>query len=101
VAAVREICRGRNRSEIRTQRNYFVKNLARMRYDRIRALKLPMGSGCVESAIRRMVNLRLKGPCIFWCKANAEAILLLRCYWKAGRWNLLKNQAHSALPAAY
>jgi hypothetical protein len=101
VAAVREICRGRNSSEIRTQRNYFVKNLARMRYDRIRALKLPMGSGCVESAIRRVVNLRLKGPCIFWCKANAEAILVLRCYWKAGRWNLLKNQANAVIPAAY
>jgi hypothetical protein len=101
VAAVREICRGRNSSEIRTQRNYFMKNLARMRYDRIRALKLPLGSGCVESAIRRVVNLRLKGPCIFWCQAHAEAILLLRCYWKAGRWNLLKNQAHSVVPAAY
>jgi hypothetical protein len=74
--------------EIRTQRNYFVKNLERMaRHDRLRARKLPIGSRCVESAIRRVVNLRIKGPCIFWCQANAEAILVLRCYWKAGRWN--------------
>lgn len=101
VAAVQEICRGRASKAIRTQRNYFVKNAARMLYDRMRAIKLPIGSGCVESAIRRVVNLRLKGPCLFWCKANAEAILLLRCYWKAGRWNLLKNLANSVLPEAH
>jgi hypothetical protein len=101
VAAVREICRGRNSKEIRTQRDYFVKNITRMLYDRMRALKLPIGSGCIESAIRRVINLRLKGPCTFWCRPNAEAILLLRCYWKAGRWNLLKTQANAALTAAY
>jgi hypothetical protein len=101
VAAVQEICRGRNSKEIRTQRDYFVKNAARMRYAQIRSLSLPIGSGCVESAIRRVVNLRLKGPCTFWCKANAEAVLLLRCYWKAGRWNLLKKLANSFVPAAY
>jgi hypothetical protein len=85
VGAVQAICRGRNSKEIRTQRNYFVKNMTRMAFDQIRALKMPIGSGCVESAIRRVINLRLKGPCTFWCKENAEAILLLRCYWKVGR----------------
>ena len=101
VAVVQEICRGRNSKDIRTQRDYFVRNAERMRYDRVRALKLPIGSGCVESAIRRVINLRLKGPCIFWCRANAEAILLLRCYWKAGRWNMLKKQANSVVTEAY
>lgn len=101
VAAAQEICRGRNSKEIRTQRDYFVNNAARMRYARIRSLSLPIGSGCVESAIRRVVNLRLKGPCTFWCKANAEAVLILRCYWKAGRWNLLKKLANSFVPEAY
>jgi hypothetical protein len=75
VAAVREICRGRGRSQIRTRRNYFVKNLARMRYDCIRALRLPMGSGCVESAIRRVVNLRLRGPCIFNCAKPTQLLI--------------------------
>lgn len=81
--------------------DYFVKNRTRMAYARLRALKMPIGSGSVESAIRRVVNLRLKGPCLFWCKENAEAILLLRCYWKAGRWNLLKNMANTFFPEAY
>ena len=101
IDAVKEICRGRNSKDIRTERDYFVRNISRMAYARINALKLPIGSGSVESAIRRVVNLRLKGPCIFWCKENAEAILLLRCYWKAGRWNQLKNQANLLVPEAY
>jgi hypothetical protein len=101
IDAVKEICRGRNSKGIRTERNYFARNIARMAYARVRALKLPIGSGSVESAIRRVVNLRLKGPCIFWCKENAEAILLLRCYWKAGRWNQLKNLANLLIPEAY
>ena len=101
ISAVKSICRGRNSSAIRTQRDYFVKNSSRMAYKRLRAIKMPIGSGSVESAIRRVVNLRLKGPCIFWCKENAEAILMLRCYWKAGRWNMLKSMANTFVPEAY
>jgi hypothetical protein len=101
IDAVKEVCRGRNSKGIRTERNYFVRNISRMAYARVRTLKLPIGSGSVESAIRRVVNLRLKGACIFWCKENAEAILLLRCYWKAGRWNQLKNRANLLVPEAY
>jgi len=51
----------------------------------------------MESTVRRVVNLRLKGPTIFWCRASAEAILLLRSYYKAGRWNILKRMATSHL----
>ncbi len=101
VCAVKAFCRGRSSKAIRTQMEYFVKHSARMAYAQLRALKMPIGSGSVESAIRRVVNLRLKGPCIFWCKENAEAILLLRCYWKAGRWNMLKNMANAFVPEAY
>ena len=65
----------------------------RMDYARIAALKLPIGSGAIESAIRRVVNLRLKGPSIYWHKTTARAVLLLRSYLKAGRWNHLERQA--------
>src|SRR6266481_1702816 len=99
LAAVQAICRGRNSKAIRTQREYFVKNRSRMVYAKLSAMKLPIGSGAIESTVRRVVNLRLKGPSIFWCRASAEAILLLRSYYKAGRWNLLKHMAtsHQAL----
>ncbi len=95
IAAVRVICRGRNSKAIRTHRNYFIKNQSLMVYAKLMAMKLPIGSGAIESTVRRIVNLRLKGPSIFWCRASAEAILLLRSYYKAGRWNLLKHMATS------
>ncbi len=95
IAAVRSICRGRHSKAIRTHREYFIKNQSRMAYAKLMALKLPIGSGAIESTVRRVVNLRLKGPSIFWCRASAEAILLLRSYYKAGRWNLLKHMATS------
>src|SRR6266849_6449466 len=95
ITAVRDLCRGRNSKAIRKHREYFIKNQCRMAYAQLMALKLPIGSGAIESTVRRVVNLRLKGPSIFWCRASAEAILLLRSYYKAGRWNLLKHMATS------
>jgi len=95
IAAVRDICRGRNSKAIRTHRDYFIKNQSRMAYAKLLGMKLPIGSGAIESTVRRVVNLRLKGASLFWCRASAEAILLLRSYYKAGRWNLLKRMATS------
>jgi hypothetical protein len=97
VEAVRSLCRGRHSKAVTTERNYFVRNRQRMAYATMKALHLPLGSGAVESTIRRVVNLRLKGPCIFWYRANAEKMLMLRAYYKAGRWNLLKRMANSHL----
>lgn len=97
IAAVRDICRGRNSQAIRQHRDYFVKNHSRMVYAEIMAMQMPIGSGAIESTVRRVVNLPLKGASIFWCRASAEAILLLRSYYKAGRWNLLKRMATSHL----
>ncbi len=54
---------------------------------------MPIGSGAIESTIRRRVNLRLKGESISWHKKSAETVLLLRSYYKTGRWNLLERQA--------
>jgi hypothetical protein len=97
IAAVRDLCRGRNSKTIRTHRDYFVKNQGRMAYAKLMAMQMPIGSGAIESTVRRVINLRLKGPSIFWCRASAEAVLLLRSYYKAGRWNLLKRMATSHL----
>jgi hypothetical protein len=97
IAAIRDICRGRNSKAMRTQRDYFIKHQSRMAYAQLMAMKLPIGSGAIESTVRRVVNLRLKGPSIFWCRASAEAILLLRSYYKAGRWKMLKHMATSHL----
>lgn len=66
-----------------------------MNYKKISTLYLPIGSGAMESAIRRVVNLRLKGASIYWLEKTAEAMLMLRSYYKAGRWNILKNLSFS------
>jgi hypothetical protein len=56
-------------------------------YATFRRRGLPLGSGAIESAIRRVINLRLKGNSIFWQEDNAEAMLVLRGLVLSGRWN--------------
>ena len=94
-AAIDAVCGSRPGKALKRERAYFKRNAGkgRMDYARVAALKLPIGSGAIESAIRRVVNLRLKGPSIYWHKASAEAVLLLRSYYKAGRWIHLERQA--------
>ena len=95
VKAVREITRGRNSKLINREKSYFENNLPRMQYARARNCKLPIGSGPMESAIRRVINLRMKGNGIFWLEENAEAMIMLRSFYKAGRWNDLFHLATS------
>ena len=48
---------------------------------------LPLGSGAIESSIRRVINMRLKGNGIYWCKDNAESMLQLRSLVISDRWD--------------
>ena len=102
VQAVQVLCRGRNSKAIKTERDYFVRNERRLDFSAVKALNLPIGSGAIESSIRRVVNLRLKGPCTFWYRENAEKMIMLRSFYKAGRWSCLKQMAntHNPVPAA-
>jgi hypothetical protein len=94
-AAIDVVCGSHPSKALKRERDYFRRNSrkGRMDYARVAALKLPIGSGAIESAIRRVVNLRLKGSSIYWHKTSAEAVLRLRSYYKAGRWNHLEKQA--------
>jgi hypothetical protein len=56
-------------------------------YARFRRRGVPLGSGAIESAIRRVINLRLKGNSISWYEGNAEGMLLLRCLVLSNRWD--------------
>lgn len=67
--------------------SYFHGHEDKCRYDQFIEKNIPIGSGAIESAVRRIVNLRLKGAGMFWLKHNAEAFLHLRCQLKSGRWN--------------
>jgi hypothetical protein len=57
-----------------------------------------MGSGAMESTVRRVVNLRMKGPGIFWRDPSAEAILHLRAYLKARRWREIMSRVMHRAP---
>ena len=59
----------------------------RLKYPHFRSLGLPIGSGAIESSIRRVINLRLKGNGIFWREENAEAMFVLRGLLLSDRWD--------------
>ena len=66
-------------------------------YAKARRLRLPIGSGAIESAIRRVVNQRFKAPGTIWSEENVEPFLHLRALVKAGRFreasiDLLRSQ---------
>jgi hypothetical protein len=86
TAAIQKLCKGRRSKKMKTELNYFETNKERMRYKRFESRGIPMGSGAVESAVRRVVNLRMKGNSIYWLEDNGESFLHLRCAYKAGRW---------------
>ena len=67
--------------------DYFARNAARMQYKTFKSGHVPLGSGCVESAVRRVVNMRMKSNGTFWKEVNAEGMLLVRSYLKAGRFD--------------
>ena len=93
--------RGSKSNLLQRELMYFVNNRSRLCYEEVAALKMPIGSVAIESAVHRVINLRLKSPCIFWKEETAEEVLLLRAYYKSGRWSLLKKMAYEGgLPYA-
>ena len=73
-------------------KSYFVSNEKRMQYATSREKNLPIGSGVIESAIRRVINMRVKAPGSFWKLDFAETVIYLRAQLLYGRWeNLAAN----------
>jgi hypothetical protein len=72
-----------------TEVNYLERHgeAGRLDYAKFRRRKLPVGSGAIESAIRRVINLRMKGNSIFWKEENAEGMLMLRSLVLSDRWH--------------
>jgi hypothetical protein len=71
------------------QRNYLLRAYGeeRLNYAKVLARKLPIGSGAMESSIRQVVNLRMKGNSKFRLKENAAIMLHIPCQWIAGSWH--------------
>jgi hypothetical protein len=88
VEELKSLVGSRPTKEQRTWLNYFVTHgltHRRMDYARARSHHLPIGSGAIESAIRRVINLRVKSNAVYWLRENAETIIRLRAWLKAGR----------------
>jgi hypothetical protein len=86
--------------EAEKELQYFQRYQSRMRYHYFRRRKIPTGSGAVESAIRRVINLRLKAPGSFWREDTAEVFLYLRSQLVSGRWEQCFSNFRQATAAA-
>ena len=80
---------GKQVTALNKWKTYFKKNQRRMQYQTFKEQHIPCGSGSVESAIRRVINLRLKAPGTFWKIEMAEAFLFLRSQLISGRWSIM------------
>ena len=69
----------------------------RLRYNCFRYRGVPLGSGAIESTIRRVINLRLKGNSIYWTEGNAEAVFQLRAAVVSGRWEEIVERTREAM----
>ena len=54
-------------------------------------------SGAIESTIRRVINLRLKGNSVYWTEENAEAVFQLRAAVVSGRWEEIVGHTREAM----
>jgi len=66
---------------------YFEKHIDHMQYAIVKEMCLPIGSGQVESVVRRVINLRFKAPGTFWKEGIVKGLMHLRAFFKAGRWD--------------
>ena len=82
---VQELQKRCDRADLLDEVDYFRERADKMKYPKARQEGRPIGSGAIESAIRRVVNLRMKGCGMFWTEEGAERMLLVRSWLKAGR----------------
>lgn len=87
--------------EIKNQFAYFERHIDHMQYKNFRERKLLCGSGAacpetsvVESAIRRIINLRFKNVSSFWLEEHLEPLCFLRATFLSGRWSIFLNNLH-------
>jgi hypothetical protein len=83
--------RAEAKAALDTELEYWSRNRERLRFASFREAGLPNGSGAVESSVRRVVNLRMKGASVSWLEEHAEGVLHLRAFAKSERWEELEK----------
>ena len=99
MQALVEKASGERRKIMAGQLAYFTKGSkqGRLNYCQVAVMKLPIGSGAIESLIRQVVNLRLKGTGKFWLLNHAEIMLHARCQWAGGAWSTFCDSILTAM----
>jgi hypothetical protein len=75
--------------------NYLKTNRYRMNYKTYRAKGLMIGSGAIESAHRTLIQCRMKRSGQRWSIQGGNNLLNLRCHYKSGHWDQVKNKVIS------
>lgn len=89
VSRLKQLAKGRTeKHQVWTEIEYVRKHgeAGHLQYLAFKRRGLPLGSGAIESAIRRVINLRLKSNAIYWLEENAEAMFALRASLLTDRW---------------
>src|SRR6266436_7475271 len=71
---------------INTSLNYLKERQSMMTYAHFRAQGYPIGSGCVESANKLVVESRMKGAGMRWAAEHVNPMLALRNIACSNRW---------------
>ena len=89
IKKIRAFARGRRAKAMNKEIAYLEGHLeaGRLRYFELREAKVPIGSGVVESAVRRVINLRFKSASQCWREVRLEQLMYLRAILKSGRWD--------------
>lgn len=66
-----------NYEAVNTARHYLSNRLSMMEYAQFQQAGYPIGSGCVETANKLIVEARLKGAGMHWAKENVNPMLSL------------------------
>jgi hypothetical protein len=90
--------------QLQEHQAYLEQRWAQMEYPTFRAEGWPIGSGCVESANKLVVEARLKGPGMHWAPRHVNPLLALRnaeCNerWEES-WQRACHQLRTARPRA-
>jgi hypothetical protein len=73
---------------------YIAKYRGMMGYRHHRRLGRTIGSGHVESIVKQLFSMRLKGPGMFWSEPGAQNVLHLRAVYISDRWDELWSDIH-------
>jgi hypothetical protein len=86
LAAVAETGNAEAREVAQATHAYLSSRLEQIRYQTFAAANYPIGSGCVESANKLVVEARLKGSGMHWARQHVNPMLALRTLIANDRW---------------